>query len=125
METVAVVVSEILGFLAIAWALGFFVAWAIFRPMQLEYEKEIEENEESINYLKNITRNQEREITTLTMEVQELSDPQRSTKKFLETQKRKQKKRKSRDNEPQEKKELTRSEDSILKEIEATLEKIN
>ena len=87
--------------------------------------KEIEENEESINYLKNITRNQEKEITTLTMEVQELSDPQRSTKKFLETQKRKQKKRRSKDREPQAKKELSKSEDSILKEIEATLANIN
>ena len=125
METVTVVVSEILGFLAIAWTLGFFVAWAIFRPIQLEYKQEIEENEESINYLKNITRNQEKEITTLTMEVQELSDPQRSTKKFLETQKRKQKKRRSKDREPQAKKELSKSEDSILKEIEATLANIN
>ena len=124
METVAVVVSEILGFLAIAWALGFFVAWAIFRPMQLEYKKEIEESEESINYLKNITRNQEKEITKLTREVQELSNPQRTTKEFLETQKKK-KKRKSKERTPQAKKELVKSEDSILKEIEATLEKIN
>ena len=121
METVAVVVSEILGFLAIAWILGFFVAWAIFRRVQLEYEEDIEEYEESVLYLKNIARNQEKEITKLTREVQELSDPQRSTKEFLETQKKKHKKRKQ----PQAKKELAKSEDEMLQVIEATLAKIN
>ncbi len=120
METIGVVVSEILGFLAIAWVLGFFVAWAIFRPIQLEYEKDIEEYEESINYLKSIIRNQEKEITKLTREVQELSDPKRSTKEFLETQKKKKKKGKQ----FQRKKELAKSKDEMLQVIEATLEKI-
>ena len=120
METVAVVVSEILGFLAIAWVLGFFVAWSIFRPIQLEYKKNIEEKEESIDYLNSITRNQEKEITKLTREVQELSNPQCSTKEFLDTQKKKQK---SNNKKPQTKK-LAKSENRILKEIEETLEKI-
>ena len=124
METVTVVVSEILGFLAIAWVLGFFVAWSIFRPIKLEYKQEIEDSEESIGYLKHVIRNQEREITKLTMEVQELSDTQHSTKEFLETQKKKQKKRKSNNKQPQIRKELLKSEDKMLKEIEATLEKI-
>ncbi len=126
METVAVVISEILGFLAIAWLLGFFVAWAIFRPIQLEYREEIEESEESMAYLKNIIRNQEKEITKLTREVQELSDPQHSTKEFLATQKRRQNKQKSKAREPQAKKGLTKkSEERILKEIEEALDKIN
>jgi len=124
METVTIIVSEILGFLAIAWVLGFFVAWSIFRPIKLEYKKEIEESEENIGYLKSVVRNQEKEITKLTREVQELNDPQRSTKEFLETQKKKQKKHKSNNKQPQSKKELVKSEDNILKEIEATLEKI-
>ena len=122
METIGIVVSEILGFLAIAWVLGFFVAWAIFRPIKLEYEKEIEESEESIGYLKRVVRNQEKEITKLTREVQELSNT--STKEFLETQKKKQKEHKSSNKQPQSKKELIKSEDNILKEIEETLEKI-
>ena len=125
METVAVVVSEILGFLAIAWILGFFVAWAIFRPIQLEYEKESEEYEDTVIYLKNITRNQEKEIMKLTRELQELSNPQHSTKEFLETQKKKQKKRKHNNKQPQAKQELAKSEDEMLQVIEATLEKIN
>ena len=120
METIGIVVSEILGFLAIAWLLGFFVAWAIFRPIQLEYKKELEESEESIDYLKSINRNQEKEITRLTIELQELSNRQHNTKEFLETQKRNHKKYKQ-----HKRKELTKSKDSILQMIEATLEKIN
>ncbi len=122
METVAVVVSEILGFLAIAWLLGFFVAWAIFRPIQLEYKKEIEESEESIGYLKSIIRNQEKEITELTREVKELSDPQHRTKEFLETQKKKQKKCKNNNTQPKTKNKLVKSENDMLQVIEATLE---
>ena len=126
METVTIVISEILGFLAIAWVLGFFVAWAIFRPIKLEYEKEIEESEESIGYLKRVVRNQEKEITKLTREVQELINPEcsTSTKEFLETQKKKQKEQKSSNKQSQSKKELIKREDNILKEIEETLEKI-
>ena len=125
METVTIVVSEILGFLAIAWILGFFVAWAIFRPIQLEYNKESEEYEENISYFKSIIRNQEKEITKLTREVKELSNPQHSTKEFLETQKKKQKKHKSNNKQPQAKKELSHKEDEMLQVIKATLEKIN
>lgn len=121
---VAVVVSEILGFLAVAWVLGFFVAWAIFRPIQLKYKKEIEESEENIDYLTSIITNQEKEITKLTREVKELSDPQHSTKEFLETQKKKQKKRKNNNTQPQIKKELVKSENEMLQVIEATLEEI-
>jgi len=125
METVTVVVSEILGFLAIAWVLGFFVAWSIFRPIKLEYKKEIEDSEESIGYLKHVIRNQEREITKLTIELQELSKPQHAAKEFLETQKKKQKKWNSDNRPPRVKNELVKSEDSmLLKEIEATLENI-
>lgn len=124
MDTVIVVVNEILGFLAIAWILGFFVAWAIFRPIQLDYEKGIEEYEESIDYLKSINRNQEKEIVKLTREVQELKSPKHSTKEFLETQKKKYKKSKSETKQPQIKKKLVKSEDEILQVIEATLEKI-
>lgn len=122
METVAVVVSEILGFLAIAWILGFFVAWAIFRPTLLGYQREYEEYEESVHYLKSIVRNQEKEITKLTREVKELSDPLRSSKEFLEMQK---KKHTSNNKLSQSKREFLKSENRKLKEIAATLAKIN
>ena len=125
METVTVVISEILGFLAIAWLLGFFVAWAIFRAIKLEYKNESEEYEENVNYLKNIIKNQEKEITKLTREVQALSNPKHSTKEFLETQKKKQKKQKINDNKPKIKKEIFNNEDEMLQLIKATLEKIN
>ena len=120
---ITVVVGEIVGFLAIAWILGFFVAWSIFRPIQLEYKSSMEDKEDSINYLNTIIKNQEKEITKLTRDVQRLTNPnpQHTTKKFLDTQKKKQK---SNNKKPQIKK-LAKSENRILKEIEATLEKIN
>ena len=122
METVTVIISEILGFLAIAWLLGFFVAWSIFRAIKLEYKKETEEYEENVGYLKSIIKNQEKEITKLTREVQELSNPQHRTKEFLETQKNKQK---INNTQPKIKKEISKNEDEMLQVIKATLEKIN
>ena len=122
METVTVIISEILGFLAIAWLLGFFVAWSIFRAIKLEYKKETEEYEENVSYLKSIIKNQEKEITKLTREVQELSNPQHRTKEFLETQKNKQK---INNTQPKIKKEISKNEDEMLQVIKATLEKIN
>ena len=122
METVTVIISEILGFLAIAWLLGFFVAWSIFRAIKLEYKKETEEYEENLIYLKSIIKNQEKEITKLTREVQELSNPQHRTKEFLETQKNKQK---INNTQPKIKKEISKNEDEMLQVIKATLEKIN
>ena len=72
METLNVVITEILLCLALAWALGFLVAWILFRKVQNEYEQEIEELEENLSYASAANKNQEREITIQNMKIQEL-----------------------------------------------------
>jgi uncharacterized protein HemX len=71
METLSVVVTEILLCLALAWALGFLAAWILFRKVQNEYEQEIEELEENLSYASSANKNQEREITTQSLRIQE------------------------------------------------------
>jgi hypothetical protein len=71
METLNVVIAEILLCLALAWALGFLAAWILFRKVQNEYEQEIEELEENLSYASSANKNQEREITMQNMKIQE------------------------------------------------------
>ena len=71
METLSVVITEILLCLALAWALGFLAAWILFRKVQNEYEQEIEELEENLSYASSANKNQEREITMQNMKIQE------------------------------------------------------
>jgi len=71
METLNVVITEILLCLALAWALGFLAAWILFRKVQNEYEQEIEELEENLSYASSANKNQEREITMQNMKIQE------------------------------------------------------
>ena len=71
METLSVVITEILLCLALAWVLGFLAAWILFRKVQNEYEQEIEELEENLSYASSANKNQEREITMQNMKIQE------------------------------------------------------
>jgi len=73
METLNIVISEILLCLALAWALGFLAAWILFRKVQNEYEEEIEELEENLSYASASNKNQEREITQQTLKIQEFA----------------------------------------------------
>lgn len=71
MEILNVVVAEILLCLALAWVLGFLAAWILFRKVQNEYEQEIEELEENLSYASAFNKNQEREIATQSLKLQE------------------------------------------------------
>jgi len=71
MEILNVVVAEILLCLALAWVLGFLAAWILFRKVQNEYEQEIEELEENLSYASAFNKNQEREIVTQSLKLQE------------------------------------------------------
>jgi uncharacterized protein HemX len=71
METLSVVITEILLCLALAWVLGFLAAWILFRKVQNEYEQEIEELEENLSYASSANKNQEREITMQNLKIQE------------------------------------------------------
>jgi len=71
METLNVVVAEILLCLALAWVLGFLAAWILFRKVQNEYEQEIEELEENLSYVRASNKNQEREIIEQGLKLQE------------------------------------------------------
>jgi len=71
METLNVVIAEILLCLAVAWVLGFLAAWVLFRRVQNEYEQEIEELEENLSYVSASNKNQEREIISQNLKIQE------------------------------------------------------
>ncbi len=71
METLNVVIAEILLCLAVAWVLGFLAAWILFRRVQNEYEQEIEELEENLSYVSASNKNQEREIISQNLKIQE------------------------------------------------------
>ena len=71
METLNVVITEILLCLAVAWVLGFLAAWILFRKVQNEYEQEIEELEDNLSYAVASNKNQEREITSQNLKIQE------------------------------------------------------
>ena len=71
METLNVVVAEILLCLALAWVLGFLASWILFRKVQNEYEQEIEELEENLSYVSASNKNQEREIIEQSLKLQE------------------------------------------------------
>jgi uncharacterized protein HemX len=79
METLSIVVTEILLCLALAWALGFLAAWILFRKVQNEYENEIEELEENLLHVSSANKNQEREITMQNLKIQELKKGSVST----------------------------------------------
>jgi len=70
METLNIVVAEILLCLALAWALGFLVAWILFRKAKNKYEEAISELEENLSYLSTSNKNKEREITILNLKIQ-------------------------------------------------------
>jgi cytoskeletal protein RodZ len=80
METLNVVITEILLCLALAWVLGFLAAWILFRRVQNEYEQEIEELEENLSYASSANKNLEREITMQNLKIQEFENP--STKEI-------------------------------------------
>ena len=71
METLNIVIAEILLCLAVAWVLGFLAAWILFRRVQNEYEQEIEELEENLSYVSASNKNQEREIISQNLKIQE------------------------------------------------------
>jgi uncharacterized protein HemX len=79
METLSIVVTEILFCLALAWVLGFLAAWILFRRVQNEYENEIEELEENLLHVSSANKNQEREITMQNLKIQELKKASFST----------------------------------------------
>jgi len=72
METLNIVIAEILLCLVLAWVLGFLAAWILFRKVQNEYEQEIEELEENLSHVSSSNKNQEREITMQNIKIQEL-----------------------------------------------------
>ena len=74
METLNVVIREILLCLALAWALGFLAAWILFKRVQNQYEQEIEELEENLSYASSCNKNQEREITAQNLKLKELEN---------------------------------------------------
>ena len=74
METLNVVITEILLCLALAWVLGFLAAWILFRKVQNEYEQEIEELEENLSYASSANKNLEREITMQNLKIQEFGN---------------------------------------------------
>ena len=71
METLNIVVSEIILCLVVAWVLGFLAAWILFRKVQNEYEQEIEELEETLSYSSTANKMQEREIVSKNLKIQE------------------------------------------------------
>ncbi len=71
METLNIVIAEILLCLAVAWVLGFLAAWILFRRVQNEYEQEIDELEENLSYVSASNKNQEREIISQNLKIQE------------------------------------------------------
>ena len=73
METLNIVVSEILLCLVLAWILGFLAAWILFRKVQKEYEQEIEELEENLSFISASNKIQEKELIAQELKLQELS----------------------------------------------------
>ena len=72
METLNIVVSEIILCLVVAWVLGFLAAWILFRKVQNEYEQEIEELEETLSYSSIANKMQEKEIIAQSLKMKKL-----------------------------------------------------
>jgi len=71
METVNVVITEIILCLVVAWVLGFLAAWIMHKILKKSYELEIEGLEENFAYMSAANKNQEREIIQQTLKIQE------------------------------------------------------
>ena len=71
MESLTVVISEIIVCLIVAWVLGFFFALLLFKQIKKTLEETIKELEENITYSHASNKNQEREIIKQTQKIQE------------------------------------------------------
>jgi len=71
MNSLIVVISEIVICLIIAWVLGFLFAWLLFKNVKKELDERIEDLEDNITYSRASNKNQEREIIHQTLKIQE------------------------------------------------------
>ena len=74
METLSIVITEILISLGLAWILGFVAAWLISKKTSNKYQKKIDDLEENFSYIRSCNMNQEREITQQSLKIQEYKD---------------------------------------------------
>ncbi len=71
MESLIVVISEIVICLIVAWVLGFLFARLLFKNLRKELEEKIEELEDDVAYGRASNMNKEREIINQTHKIQE------------------------------------------------------
>jgi len=74
MESLILVISEIIICLIIAWVLGFMFALFLFKKVKKELNERIEELEDDITYSRASNMNQEREIINQTQKIQEYEE---------------------------------------------------
>jgi mannitol-specific phosphotransferase system IIBC component len=127
MESLSVVIAEIIICLIVAWALGFLAAWLLFKGAKKEYEHELEELEENLAYSSSCNKNQAREITNQTLKIQEYE-------KLLMAGETKSKEERSsiiekaplpKKDKPRRKKVSSGQENEMLKMIEENLDTVN
>ena len=71
METISVIITEIIICLVLAWSLGFLVAWILFNKASNTYREEIEMLEENLNYSAACNKNQENDIIRQALKIKE------------------------------------------------------
>ena len=128
METISVIVTEIIICLVLAWSLGFLVAWILFNKASKVYREEIEVLEENLNYSAACNKNQENDIIRQSLKIKEFekslkgnqSKRQMENKRKSNSEKIKKEKRQTSDTHPFESKR-TKKETAMLKSIEENL----
>jgi hypothetical protein len=128
METISVIVTEIIICLVLAWSLGFLVAWILFNKASKVYREEIEVLEENLNYSAACNKNQENDIIRQSLKIKEFekslkgnqSKRQMENKRKSNSEKIKKEKRQTSDTPPFESKR-TKKETAMLKSIEENL----
>lgn len=118
METLNVVVSEIVLCLVVAWVLGFLAAWILFRKVQNEYEEEIEVLEETLSYSSASNKIQEKELIAQSLKLQEY---EKLSKNGEESQNKKKTNKESSVKKSDTKKENKSNDENMLKLIDDNL----
>ena len=119
METISIIVIEIIICLIIAWALGFLAAWILFNSASKVYREEIEMLEENLSYSSACNKNQENEIIKQAFKIKEFENSL-NTKKENSSERIKKEKQKRGNNGLVEIKR-TQKEIEMLQNIEANL----
>ena len=128
METISVIVTEIIICLVLAWSLGFLVAWILFNKASKVYREEIEVLEENLNYSAACNKNQENDIIRQSLKIKEFekslkgnqSKRQMENKRKSNSEKIKKEKRQTSDT-PSFESKRTKKETAMLKSIEENL----